>query len=148
LDDRYRSYYARLFEAAADWPGVLPAVDRPAYFDDARELHHAILDISHAVEQRSGISIREDAQLFVFLNSWQMLLRPILSVHPDQRDEVLDDVRVDIEHLLEEAARDTSGGTEGIDARPPDQVSGHRVIMTLNRLWKELRLTRWEVWEG
>lgn len=142
MDEDFRAYYSDMFERTREWPGILPAASRPAYFGEADDIHDAVSRVRDRIVAESGVKLREDAQLFLFLNGWQMLLRPILQVREGSPKAVVDAIEADMWTVVREAADEVSN-REGQEL----EVTGHRVINALGRSWDRLRTTEWQVWE-
>lgn len=138
MDEGYRRYYESFFDAARAWPGVLPAAGPPAEFDDARRIHDAVARVSARAKETWGVSLRADAELFLYLNAWQLVFRPVVAVRRVPASEVQRRIESDMELVVARAARSSPAQAE---------ISGHQIVDALAESWDELEISSFELWE-
>lgn len=146
MDEEYRLYYQRIYETLADFPDAADlGARRPRDYAQARRMvRDVVSEVSDSLDAGDLPDLREDAKLLLFLNAWQMIVRPILEVRGVDPEEIVVDLRQDLYLVVGQAASEVEADPDG---EPLDEITGHGVIDALSRLWGELRVTRWQVWE-
>lgn len=98
-------------------------------------------------ENPSAKSIRPDAKYFLIVNFHYLIIKPLHKQRPlyKQRPRVLleemyptleEDIRSDISTIILNAEKESN----------EDEISGHIVMRVIDKLWKELKTTRFEIW--
>lgn len=141
MDPQYHTYfYDRLNEiwaatserAASLNAGSAVGPDDIAYFT-ARD---GIETVRGIVQEEGGPPLRPDAEFLIYFAFSELVVRPVATVRPDARDELVEDITQDIA-LITKVAQSQAG----------EEVSAHDVINAVGQIWGELRSSRWEVWD-
>ena len=87
--------------------------------------------------------LRPDAKYFLMVNFHHLIVLPILErryrINPDfvfQRTELTGDIREDVKTIISNTERQER----------EEDISGHQIMRTIDRLWRELKTTKLEVW--
>ncbi len=88
-------------------------------------------------------TLRPDAKYFLIVNFHHLIVRPLFEQKPYREFRIEkefarleDDIQSDIVTIISETKRETE----------QSEISGHQIMRTIDRLWKDLRTTRFELW--
>lgn len=110
---------------------------RPYPYDE----YYLIRVIRRAIERTERennreIPIRPDAKYFLMVNFHHLIVKPLYEAIPyRQLPNLEDDIQSDIYTIILEASRERD-----------EEISGHQIMRTIDRVWKNLRTTRFELW--
>jgi len=113
---------------------------RPFPFDE----HYIIKSIRQSIDTvDKENTLRPDAKYFLIVNFHHLIIRPLFEqrLYKEARleKEFLDlenDIKSDIFTIVIETKREAGQG----------EISGHQIMKTIDRFWKELKTTRLELW--
>jgi len=89
----------------------------------------ALIEATVSDLQLQSERLRPDARLFLLVNYYELLVRPLrLRTSPMDEEEIFSRLRSDATHTLAKAAETTG------------EISGHLVMSTVNTEWHELQL--------
>jgi len=82
--------------------------------------------------------LRPDAKFFLLVNFHQLIVRPFIDKRPfnDLTNDLEDDIQTDISTII----------SESISLENQKIISGHQIMKTIDKLWKNLRTTKLEIW--
>jgi len=90
--------------------------------------------------------LRPDAKYFLLTNFHQMIIKPIL----ETRYVLIDNDRkgrADLEQYIQDDIKtiilESTHSSFNFDQ---DRISGHRIMKTIDQLWKKLKCTRLDIW--
>jgi hypothetical protein len=106
------------------WPG--PFIDQALATSERR--------------RRDAARLREDAKALLAVNFRDLVFGPLLAGGRVLPEEVSEVVERDIETLVVEAQPELTG-------RVGPEISGHAIIDSLSRNWRNLGLSRFNLWE-
>ncbi|MEO0075615.1 MAG: hypothetical protein ABIK31_05860 [candidate division WOR-3 bacterium] len=84
-------------------------------------------------------TLRPDAKYFLLVNFHHLIVRPLFEQRPYREKfypEIEQDIDADISTIVSETKQNSEQG----------EISGHKIMDTINKLWKNLRTTRLELW--
>jgi hypothetical protein len=82
--------------------------------------------------------LRPDAKYFLLVNFDHLIVRPLFERRPYQKGfyEIEKAIEADISTIFSTAKQEPE----------QDEISGHKIMNTINKLWKDLKTTRLELW--
>lgn len=87
--------------------------------------------------------LRPDAKYFLLVNFHHLIVRPLIEQRPirdfrNEKDyfELEDNIQSDLEAII----------TDSRDNVTQEEISGHQVMKSIDRLWKSLKTTKLEIW--
>lgn len=83
--------------------------------------------------------LRPDAKYFLLVNFHHLIVRPLFERRPNREKfypEIEQDIDADISTIVSETKQNSEQG----------EISGHKIMDTINNLWINLRTTRLEFW--
>lgn len=89
--------------------------------------------------------LRPDSKLFLIVNYHHLIVRPLIDERPPRRDfpddkELLikleSSIQTDINTIISESR----------DIGNQEEISGHQVMRTIDKLWETLKTTKLEIW--
>lgn len=93
--------------------------------------------VARRVADENGQPLRPDAALLIYLLSHELVARPVLSVLPEQGQQVGPAITQDVGQIASVAV-----GLGG------EEVTAHSVIDALSSSWQELATADFEMWDG
>ena len=88
-------------------------------------------------------SLRPDAKYFLIVNFHHLIVRPIFEGRPfrgfRQRkdyDNLEEYIKSDIFTIVSETERNSNN----------QEISGHQIMQTIDRIWRNLQTTKFEIW--
>ena len=88
-------------------------------------------------------TLRPDAKYFLIVNFHHLIVRPLFEQRPYREfrlekefPEIEDDIQADIATIISETKKEAEKG----------EISGHQIMRTIDRVWKNLKTTRLELW--
>jgi hypothetical protein len=132
FDRAYRDL-ADLYRIGQRYWGLVQPTRRRS---DVRLVDDAITEITSELGLRDRL--RSDARFFLLVNLHQMVLLPLSYSEqmPRPRASLEKDIRDDIRTILETAGEQSN----------QREISGHIVINVLSNVWKDLRVTKLNLW--
>lgn len=107
--------------------------------------------ISESINLADGVEkLRSDAKYFLLTNFHNLIVKPVLadvyfSIEnpswprpPISLPELRIAIKIDIQAIITDAGKNVDPNA--------DRVSGHQIMAAINRVWRELRTTRFEIW--
>ena len=96
--------------------------------------------------EEGNAKVRSDAKLFLLSNFHQMIVKPLMGDYkfiPRQKEiEIMRrDCEKDVQVILDQSQRQANNSNEH-----QNEISGHVIMKVMDRLWRELRMTRMEIW--
>lgn len=86
--------------------------------------------------------LRADAKYFLLVNFHELVLKPILEGEyygeVTNENELLKNIEDDIQNII--------STTINVEENREGKISGHKIIGTINMLWRELKTTRIGAW--
>jgi hypothetical protein len=135
MDERYGAYfdgaYLRSVDASPD--RVNRSEDRPA----RGRLAVALADAEEALHAETGLRLRPDARLWLYLNLQQMVIAPVEAVAPGRLDDLFDALAPDLHEVLARAA----------SSEPEAELSAYRVCRALSAAWERLAVAGGQFWD-
>jgi hypothetical protein len=145
MDERYRKAYAQLYAARTRPDRTEQYEQLLALLRDSRWFEHATGFIAETIElaeqELPEGRLREDAKALIAINFYDLVLVPLRLGNRLSDEELEERIRADIRLLVQAAARDQ------VESSRDGEISGHRVISSLNRLWESLSITNLRLWE-
>ncbi len=139
--DIYRDLYdlyRRDFSILEDEQFFFP---RPPFtFPPTRTLRWVTEAVEEAIgELKLSRRLRPDGKHFLLVNLHQMVVLPLVRSESAKAHlpELQSDLRSDAQTILEAAVEDSTQNNE---------ISGTAVLMATSRVWKQLRVSRLEIW--
>ena len=139
MDNKYYRIYEELYaDYLYDWDYRRR---RLPYYNE----YDFIKTIRRSIDQADKENIlRPDAKYFLIVNFHHLIVRPLIEGRPLRRDfpgdkELLsleDSIQTDIETIITESQYLDNHG----------EVSGHQIMRTIDKLWRELKTTKLEIW--
>ena len=134
FSDIYRTLYAEYIDE-----NVFRRRRPLAYYNDLLTM---VIRESIDTADKEG-TLRPDAKYFLLVNFHHLVVRP-LSERRIDRDilfgeeffKIKDDLQADIATIVSETKKDAEQG----------EISGHQIMRTIDRVWKNLKTTRLELW--
>lgn len=86
-----------------------------------------------------GDILRPDAKYFLLVNFHLLIVRPLFEQRPNREklyQEIIQDIESDISTIISETIQNFEQG----------EISGHKIMDTINNLWRNLKTTRLELW--
>jgi len=91
--------------------------------------------------------LRPDAKYFLMVNFHHLIIRPLFeqglfkNLRIDDRikgfeEDIKENIESDIFTIISETKRDSDRS----------EISGHQIMHTIDRTWKDLKMTRFELW--
>ena len=108
----------------------------PLYEEEYYIIKKIRIAIDSADEEKT---LRPDAKYFLLVNFHHLIVRPLFERRPYREKfypKIENDIDADIETIVSETKQESEQG----------EISGHKIMDTINRLWKDLRTTRLELW--
>lgn len=106
------------------------------YAEEYHIIRKIIISIDNADKENK---LRPDAKYFLLVNFHHLIIRPLF----DRRlfrekfyPEIENDIEADISTIVSETKQESEQG----------EISGHKVMDTINKSWRNLRTTRLELW--
>lgn len=86
-------------------------------------------------------TLRPDAKYFLLVNFHHLIVRPLFEQRPYSYSgrfypKIEQDIDADISIIVSKTKENSEQG----------EISGHKIMATINKLWKDLRTTRLELW--
>lgn len=88
-------------------------------------------------------TLRPDAKYFLIVNFHHLIVRPLFERRPYREfrlekkyAEIEDDIQADIAIIVSETKNEARQG----------EISGHQIMRTIDKVWKNLKTTRLELW--
>ena len=145
MDENVRKEFRRLFDRAEQrWPGGRPKMTESAAI---------VRSYIEAAENKTGITLREDARWFLLVNFYEVVFLPLAAGRSAyERNDILRDIKADINLVVEtvgelgrDAAEPPSRRTGGSG---PDNggASSHAVMKTVDKLWRKLKTGARDAW--
>jgi len=109
---------------------------RPYPYDERYIIKRIRVSIDKADKENS---LRPDAKYFLMVNFHHLIIRPLFEQRPSREKfypEIEDDIEADISIIISEAKKESEQG----------EISGHQLMRTIDKLWKNLKTTRLELW--
>ncbi|MBE9584953.1 hypothetical protein IM792_10880 [Mucilaginibacter sp. JRF] len=139
MDSNYYQAYENLY---ADYIYDERRAYRPYFpFEDdmLRTIRRAIDDNTIGYK-----NFRPDAKFFLLVNFHHMIVRPLAEARrfPQFVPEPVNLLKVisdDVRTIIRDA-------TESYRTNDSAEVSGHAIMQSIDRLWRELRSTKFEIW--
>jgi hypothetical protein len=94
--------------------------------------------IDHSIDQKE---IRSDAFFFILVNFHFMIIKPIVhkskntvpfTENKDIESAIVSDINLILSTAIEESIE--------------SEISGHHILNIIDRLWKKMKTTRFEIW--
>lgn len=106
--------------------------------------HSIIMTIRKSIDNADkDNSLRPDAKYFLIVNFHHLIVMPLFEQRPfiDRRrekefSELEDSIQSDISTIISETK---------IEIRQ-EEISGHQIMKTIDRVWQKLKITRLEIW--
>jgi hypothetical protein len=115
-------------------------VSYPFYKDEYYIIRQIRISIDKADKENT---LRPDAKYFLLVNFHHLIIRPLFEQRPNgiknfyaEIEQVEQDIDADISTIVSETKQNSEQG----------EISGHKIMDTINKLWKKLRTTRLELW--
>ena len=108
----------------------------PFYEDEYYIIKQIRISIDKADKENT---LRPDAKYFLLVNFHHLIVRPLFERRPHREGfypEIEQDIDADISTIVSETKQNSEQG----------EISGHKIMDTINKLWKNLRTTRLELW--
>lgn len=117
--------------------------------------------IDNAAEKRGDYKVRPDAKYFLLVNFYEMVLRPIATELQTRgevgerfsRDSMREDLRHDVELILEDAEDRARRRNEGVPqpwAQSAEEgareISGRNVIDAIGGVWEKIKYNEYLYW--
>lgn len=94
-------------------------------------------------ESKPEKPLRPDAKYFLIVNFYFLIVKPINKNKPKAIELIEDffytledDIKSDIATIISVACQETKD----------EEISGHQIMRTIDKLWKELKTSRLEIW--
>lgn len=84
-------------------------------------------------------SLRPDAKYFLLVNFHHLIVRPLFEQLP-YRENFYHEIEYYIDSDIATIVSETKKEAE------QDEISGHQIMRTIDRLWESLKTTRLEIW--
>lgn len=122
---------------------------RPFPFDE----YYIIRTIRQSIDNADkDNSLRPDAKYFLMVNFHHLIVRPLFEQRPYREirleKEFIDlesDIKSDINTIVSETKEDINI-SESRPNEKKEEISGHKIMKTIDRVWKNLKTTKFEVW--
>jgi len=108
----------------------------PLYEEEYYIIKKIRISIDNADKENT---LRPDAKYFLLVNFHHLIVRPLFERRPYREKfypEIENDIEKDILTIVSETKQNSEQG----------EISGHKIMDTINKLWKNLRTTRLELW--
>lgn len=113
---------------------------RPFPYDE----YYIIKTIRKSIDTADKENIlRPDAKYFLIVNFHHLIVRPLFEQRPYREfrlekefAEIEDDIQADITTIVSETKKEAE----------QREISGHQIMRTIDRVWKNLKTTRLELW--
>lgn len=109
---------------------------KPFYEEEYYFIRQIRISIDKADKENT---LRPDAKYFLLVNFHHLIVRPLFEQRPYREKfypEIEKDIEADISIIVSETKQNSEEG----------EISGHKIMDTINKLWKILRTTRLELW--
>jgi hypothetical protein len=109
---------------------------RPFPYDERYIIKRIRMSIDTADKENS---LRPDAKYFLMVNFHHLIIRPLFEQRPYKEmfyPDIEDDIEDDISTIISETKKESEQG----------EISGHQIMRTIDKLWKNLKTTRLELW--
>ncbi len=91
--------------------------------------------------------LRPDAKYFLLVNFHNLIVRPMLesrpSVYYNERGSEFEDLQAAIQSDIATISKESKNNQE---VRNENEVSGHQIMNTIDKNWKELKTTNFKIW--
>jgi hypothetical protein len=112
---------------------------RPFLYDE----YYIIRTIRKSIDNADkSNSLRPDAKYFLIVNFHHLIVRPLFEQRPykdrqieKEFTELEGDIQDDIATIVSETKKEAEG-----------EISGHQIMRTIDKVWKNLKTTRLELW--
>lgn len=113
---------------------------RPFPFDE----YYIVKTIRKSIDTNDKENIlRPDAKYFLLVNFHHLIVRPLFERRPyaelrfeKEFQEIEFDIESDIDTIISETKKEAE----------QREISGHQIMRTIDRVWRELKTTRLEIW--
>ena len=108
----------------------------PLYKEEYYIIRKIIISIDNADKENT---LRPDAKYFLLVNFHHLIVRPLFERRLYREKfypEIENDIEADILTIVSETKQESEQG----------EISGHKIMDTINKRWKNLRTTRLELW--
>lgn len=113
---------------------------RPFHLDE----YYITKTIKKSIERADRENrLRPDAKYFLIVNFHHLIVRPLIEERPyrskfqeERIFDLEDSIHSDIETIINSSLKTAEN----------KEVSGHQIMRTIDKLWKELRTTKLELW--
>ena len=109
---------------------------RPYPYDERYIIKRIRMSIDKSDKENT---LRPDAKYFLLVNFHHLIIRPLFEQRPYREKfypEIEFDIDTDIATIVSETKKEAEQG----------EISGHQVMRTIDRVWKNLKTTRLELW--
>ena len=113
---------------------------RPFHPDE----YYIVKTIKKSIERANKErKLRPDAKYFLIVNFHHLIVRPLIEERP-RRFRLQEDKMFDLNDSIQDDIHTIVSQTE-MD-KNENEISGHQIMRTIDRLWKKLKTTKLEIW--
>lgn len=109
----------------------------PFYENEYYFIRQIRISIDKADEENT---LRPDAKYFLLVNFHHLIVRPLFEQKPYMEKFYYKKIEQDIDEDISTIVSKTKLISE------QGEISGHKIMDTINKLWKDLKTTRLELW--